>query len=104
MSLKSYIEALEAYAKALETGYNTGDLPENIVEITEAVTLAKETLTRSGNIQLTKAEVNEIRVANDDNPAIKKLCADWNEFDDRLDRMYLVAMINRDLANANKKE
>ena len=39
---QSYVKALEAYVRALEIGYNTGDVPENIVEITEAVTLAKD--------------------------------------------------------------
>lgn len=98
MSLKSYIEALEAYARALEIGYNTGDLPENIVEITEAVTLAKETLTKSGDIQLSEAEVGEVEKLTND-PSIKKLCADWREFSDRLGRMYLAAIINRDSAD-----
>lgn len=98
MSLKSYIEALEKYAGALEIGYNTGDLPENIVEITEAVTLAKDTLVTTGDIKLSEVEISEIERLNND-PSIKKLCADWREFADRLDRMYLVAVINRDLAD-----
>lgn len=94
MSLHDYIEALESYAKALETGYNTGDLPENIVQITEAVTLAKETLIRrAALINFSQQQVERIRDnANDE--AIKDLCSDWLLLADRLDRVGLVCEMN----------
>ena len=94
MSLHDYIEALESYVRALEIGYNTGDLPENIVQITEAVTLAKETLTRrEALINFTQCHVEQIRDSTSDK-SIKDLCSDWLSLADRLDRVALVCEMN----------
>jgi len=55
------------------------------------------------NIKLVREEVREIQ-SGDYPEQIKKLCADWFEFADRNEKLYLAASINYELAELHRKE
>ena len=55
------------------------------------------------DIKLGREEVQEIQ-SGDYPEQIKKLCADWFEFADRNEKLYLAASINYELAELHRKE